>query len=118
MSQNVRGTPTYMAPEQWSGHPVPATDQYALAIMAYELLTGRTPFTGAMGSVMYQHLMTQPPSPSVLNPQISQAIDAVILRALAKQPEDRFPSITEFAQAFQVAVQDTSPITPPTLRTA
>src|SRR5258707_6924861 len=45
-SQNIRGTPTYMAPEQWDGHPVPATDQYALAIMVYELLAGRPPFQG------------------------------------------------------------------------
>src|SRR5690348_9985183 len=43
-SQVIRGTPTYMAPEQWEGHPVPATDQYALAVMAYELLTGHPPF--------------------------------------------------------------------------
>src|SRR5215472_11595363 len=45
-SQSIRGTPTYMAPEQWEGHPVPATDQYALAVMLYELLTGRPPFVG------------------------------------------------------------------------
>jgi serine/threonine protein kinase len=46
VSQSIRGTPSYMAPEQWDGQPVPATDQYALAIMAYELLVGRPPFQG------------------------------------------------------------------------
>ena len=56
VSQSVRGTPTYMAPEQWSGNAVPATDQYALAVMAYELLTGRAPFQGGLGQMMYQHM--------------------------------------------------------------
>src|ERR1700694_60369 len=54
-SQSIRGTPTYMAPEQWDGHPVAATDQYALAIMVYELLVGRPPFQGNPGQVMRQH---------------------------------------------------------------
>jgi serine/threonine protein kinase len=104
-SQSIRGTPTYMAPEQWEGHPVPATDQYALAIMAYELLVGRPPFQGGPGQVMRQHYLTPPPAPSALNPQLSPAIDAVIMRALAKQPEERFSSVAAFAQAFQEATQ-------------
>lgn len=102
-SQVIRGTPTYMAPEQWEGSPVPATDQYALATMAYELLTGRSPFQGAPGRMMYQHINTPPQPPSTLNPRIPAAIDTVILRALAKKPEARFASITTFAHAFQQA---------------
>ena len=104
-SQTVRGTPTYMAPEQWEGHPVPATDQYALAVMAYELLTGRPPFQGAPGPLMYQHLMAPPPPPSTLNPRLSADIDTVLLHALAKKPEERFTSMTAFVNAFQQAVQ-------------
>jgi streptogramin lyase len=107
-SQNIRGTPTYMAPEQWDGHPVPATDQYALAIMVYELLAGRPPFQGGPGQVMRQHYLASPPAVSTLNPGLSPAIDAVLLRALSKQPEQRFPSVTAFAQAFQEAAQTRS----------
>jgi serine/threonine protein kinase len=52
MSQSIRGTPTYMAPEQWDGRPVPASDQYSLAIMAYQILTGHPPFQGRLEQVM------------------------------------------------------------------
>lgn len=98
---NIRGTPMYMSPEQWSGVPVPATDQYALAIMVYDLLTGRTPFQGTGTEVMYQHLMTQPAPPRTFNPQLPPAVDAVILRALAKDPSQRFPSVSDFARVLQ-----------------
>lgn len=104
-SQSIRGTPTSMAPEQWEGHPVPATDQYALAVMAYELLTGRPPFQGAPGPLMYQHLTVPPPPPSSLNSRLSGELDTVLLHALAKRPEQRFASITTFANAFQQAAQ-------------
>ena len=87
-SLSIRGTPTYMAPEQWEGHPVPATDQYALAVMVYELLTGRAPFQGSPMQLMYAHVNTQPVAPSHLNPRLSTAIDAVILRGLAKRAEE------------------------------
>jgi eukaryotic-like serine/threonine-protein kinase len=110
-SQSIRGTPIYMAPEQWEGHPVAATDQYALAIMVYELLVGRPPFVGNPGQVMRQHYLTPPPAPSSLNPRLSPAIDAVLMHALAKQPEERFPSIVDFARAFQQAAQATSSAT-------
>jgi len=104
-SQSIRGTPAFMAPEQWDGQPVAATDQYALAVMAYQLLTGRPPFQGGPGQVMRQHFMMQPQPPSTLNSRISKAIDAVILRALEKNPADRFPSISAFADAFQQTLQ-------------
>ncbi|HEY6287016.1 MAG TPA: protein kinase, partial [Ktedonobacteraceae bacterium] len=100
-SQSIRGTPTYMAPEQWEGRPVPATDQYALAVMVYELLSGRPPFRGTPMQMMYAHVNTQPQAPSVLNPLLSSVIDSVILRGLAKKPEERFPSIIAFAFAFR-----------------
>lgn len=104
-SRTIRGTPTSMAPEQWSGTPVFASDQYALAVMAYELLTGRPPFTGTMEQLMYQHFTVQAPSPSKFNPRLPSALDAVLLRALAKEPEERFPSIADFAAAFVEAAQ-------------
>src|SRR5712691_1478978 len=104
-SLTIRGTPTAMAPEQWSSTPVPATDQYALAVMVYELLTGRPPFVGSMEQLMFHHFTTQPPPPSTFNSLLSSAIDAVLLRALAKKPEDRFPAIAAFASAFEQAVQ-------------
>ncbi|GAC1389909.1 MAG: hypothetical protein NVS4B11_10250 [Ktedonobacteraceae bacterium] len=108
-SKTIRGTPTYMAPEQWSSHAVPETDQYALAVMVYEFLTGQPPFQGTQEQMMYHHLMTQPHPPSTLNAEIAPSIDDVVLRALAKQPSDRFPSISGFAQAFQRAVTEPPP---------
>jgi len=104
-SHSIRGTPPYMAPEQLDGHPVPASDQYALAVMAYELLTGRPPFQDSQ--VMYQHFQMQPPAPSTLNPQLPRGVDTVLLHALAHKPGDRFTSISTFARAFQEALQGT-----------
>ena len=104
-SRTIRGTPSSMAPEQWGSNPVPATDQYALAVMTYEMMVGRTPFVGSMEQVMYQHFSAQPLPPSTYNSQLPPAVDAVILRALAKKPEDRFPSIADFAAAFEQAAQ-------------
>ena len=111
-SQSIRGTPAFMAPEQWRGQPQPATDQYALAIMAYLLLTGHTPFSGRMEQVMHEHFMVQPQPPSSLNPAISKDIDYVLLQALSKQPEERFASMTAFANAFQQALQGIETSTP------
>jgi serine/threonine protein kinase len=110
VSQSIRGTPAYMAPEQWEGEPVPATDQYALAVMTYELLTGKLPFQGGPGKMMYHHINTPPPPPSSLNPQLSSDKDTVLMHALAKQPERRFTSIAAFANAFQHAVQSAQSI--------
>ncbi len=104
-SQVIRGTPTYMAPEQWEGHPVPATDQYALAVMAYELLTGRTPYVGnGYQHMWHQHVHIAPSPPSLINPTLPQELDAVLLRALEKNPERRYSSVSAFAHAFQRAV--------------
>jgi len=107
LSSSIRGTPTYMAPEQWKGQPVPATDQYALGVMIYELLTGYPPFQGGLEQVMYMHINIEPEPPGSLNPSIHPELDAVILRALAKKPEGRFVSISAFAQAFREALLST-----------
>ncbi len=112
MSQSIRGTPAYMSPEQCQGHSVLASDQYALAVMTYELLTGRTPFRGRVMQMMYAHVHMQPQPPSSVNPHVPSALDPVILRGLAKKPEDRFPSIAAFAIAFQQAPQGTNTASP------
>ncbi len=104
-SRTIRGTPTAMAPEQWTSSPVPATDQYALAVMTYEMLTGRPPFVGSMEQLMYQHFSTPPPGPNTFNTALPAEVNPVLIRALAKKPEDRFPSIAAFADALQNAVQ-------------
>jgi serine/threonine protein kinase len=104
-SRTVRGTATSMAPEQWSSEPLPATDQYALAVMAYELLVGQPPFRGNMEQLMFKHFQTPVPVPSSINPRLNRAIDEVLLRALTKRPEERFPSISIFASALERAVQ-------------
>lgn len=104
ISRSIRGTPIYMAPEQWTGGAVPASDQYALAIMTYELLTGYPPFRGVALQIMYQHMHNQPPAPGTQNPRLSREIDEVLLRALAKKANERFASVSAFARAFQEAV--------------
>ncbi len=92
----------YMAPERWNGQSLPASDQYGLAAIAYELLTGRMLFQGQSEQIMRQlHMSIQPQPLSMFNPQVSPALSNVVLRALAKRPEDRFESIALFAQAFQ-----------------
>jgi eukaryotic-like serine/threonine-protein kinase len=103
-TNSMRGTPAYMPPEQWSSNPVPATDQYALAIMSYQLLTGQLPFKGMAEQIMFQHLMVAPKPPSELNSGLPPAIDAVILRALAKKSDERFPTIKAFAVALRQAL--------------
>ncbi len=105
VSQILRGTPAYMAPEQWQGQPVPATDQYALAVLAYLLLVGCLPFQGRQEQVMYQHLEVPPEPPSKLNSALPTDIDTVLLHALAKKPEERFASVSAFARALRQALQ-------------
>ena len=106
-SQVIRGTPTYMAPEQWEGSPVPATDQYALAVMAYELLTGQPPFVGnGYQQMWHQHVHVAPVPPGHINPSLPKELDAVMLRALEKDPAQRYSSVLAFAHAFQRAVLD------------
>src|SRR5437016_5137405 len=78
-----------MAPEQWEGHAVPTTDQYSLAIMAYELLAGRPPFHGGLTQMMYQHLSVRPQPLSAYNPHIplwKVAAAKIILTSLLLYP--------------------------------
>lgn len=105
-SSTVRGTTPYMAPEQWQpgAPPVFATDQYALGIMAYHLLTGTMPFIGGEAQLNYQHLNSIVKAPCTINPYLPSGVDAVILRALAKKPEERYNSVLAFCNALQQAI--------------
>ncbi len=101
----VLGSLTYMAPEQISGHAVPASDQYSTGVLLYELLTGVLPFESTDNyALMMQHLSVPPTPPSQLIPSLSPAMDAVVLRALAKQPEDRFPTVGALVVALEAAL--------------
>ncbi len=114
LSQTTRdafGTPTYMAPEQFRGKYSPATDQYALATMVYEWLCGHPPFSGAnQNQLMDRHMKMPVPSLReackglTSEKEISEDVEQVILKALAKEPHERFSSIQEFAQALKQAL--------------
>jgi serine/threonine protein kinase len=100
------GTLDYCAPEQIQGRPVDArTDEYALACSAFTLLSGRPPFPrDDVMAVMYAQLSTAAPSLTAQRPGLPPAVDEVLLRALAKAPEDRYASCGEFADALRVAL--------------
>ncbi|HXR64578.1 MAG TPA: protein kinase [Ktedonobacteraceae bacterium] len=115
-SQHGPVTTTYIAPEQFNNQPVAASDQYALGIMAYELLTGSPPFQGPPESVKLAHTREKPRLVRDLVPMLPPTVDPVLQRALAKEPKERFPSIATFAQAFQAALRD-APATATTRRT-
>ncbi|GCE22299.1 serine/threonine protein kinase [Dictyobacter kobayashii] len=100
--EELAGTLAYMAPEMLQGRPVPASDQYALAIVLYEWLSGDYPFHGTFTEIASQHLMVPPPP--IKNPAVSPEVEAVILRALAKRPEQRFESVQAFADAFEQSI--------------
>ncbi len=99
------GSPEYMAPEQAKGGADYRSDIYALGIVLYQMLTGRVPFSASTPmQVMLQHVQEPPPAPRALNPALSPQIEAVMLRALAKDPNQRFQSANQLAEAFKAAV--------------
>lgn len=111
--EEIGGTVFYMAPEQLQGRPRPASDQYALGVIAYEWLCGTLPFTGSAFMEIAFHQMQSPPPPLYSrNPNISPAIEEVIMRALAKEPSARFEHIQAFAQALEAACYTSSPSIP------
>jgi serine/threonine protein kinase len=107
--QNVAGTLPYTAPEQIQGKPRQASDQYSLAIVAYEWLVGERPFNGSLTEVISQQLAVAPPSLCASVPTIPPAAEQVILTALEKDPDKRFSNIRAFALALKQTNQlDTS----------
>ena len=109
-SEDTFGTVSYMAPEQIWGHPQPASDQYAMAVVVYELLTGQLPYTGAdKYEIADKHLYTQPRSMRTINSAIPAAVEQVVMKGLNKDPLQRYPNITAFARALEVASKSESP---------
>jgi serine/threonine-protein kinase len=107
---SVLGTAQYLSPEQAQGLPVTAaSDIYSVGVLLYETLTGRVPFDAdSPVTVALKQVSERPRPPSELNPAVSRALDGVVMRALAKDPENRFASAEEFSQALDAAEADPS----------
>src|SRR2546421_4082056 len=103
MDQQVAGTSFYLAPEQLQGNPQPASDQYSLAVVVYEWLCGISPFRGSLLEAAIQLLSLPPPPLRDRVPDLPSSIEEVVLQALAKEPDQRFASVQEFARALEQA---------------
>ena len=116
-SNVVVGTFRYMPPEQANrklGDVGPRSDIYSLGVVLYEMLTGRVPFDSkSVGQLIYDHTTEPPEPPSNINIGLSHAVESVVLKALAKKPEDRFASVTEMAVALRNAVEKGTVAVPP-----
>jgi len=102
------GTPFYISPEQARGEKNlgATTDIYSFGIILYELLVGTVPFTADTPyAIVHNHIYNKPTPPSHVNPELTSAIDDVIMKALAKNPADRFQTATELMQAFNQAIE-------------
>jgi serine/threonine-protein kinase len=98
------GTPAYMSPEQLLAEPVDArTDIYSSGVLLYQLLTGERPFEGGLPAIMHKALNTTPKRPSEVSLTAPPALDAVVARAMARRPEDRYPNAASFALALRDA---------------
>jgi serine/threonine protein kinase len=99
------GSPVYMAPEHFDGKPEQRSDLYALGIILYQLLVGHVPFAGASPmALMRQHLTEAPPPLRAVRPDLPPALDAVLDKALAKQPTQRYQTAGELLYEFQAAL--------------
>ncbi len=103
------GTLAFMAPELILGQPCPTSDQYALAVMVYEWLSGQLPFGGSADHLAHEHLYAVPRSLCARNPEIPASVEQVVFTALSKEPTLRFADMLSFARALEEASQDDPP---------
>ena len=108
----ILGTASYFSPEQAKGETVDArTDLYSTGVVLFEMLTGRPPFRGDTPvAVAYQHVSERPVKPSVINPKVSPALDAVVLHALAKNRDERYQTAAEFRADVDTAASGRVPV--------
>lgn len=119
-TEKFAGTLAYIAPEQISGFPQPASDQYALGCVVYEWIAGWRPFKGeTFQELIDQQINMSPPSLCEQVPGLPLTVERVVFKALEKNPQQRYPTITDFALALEAAVQQASGFfSAPTLREA
>jgi len=105
MTGSIVGTPHYMSPEQVQGQTVDGrSDQFSLAVIAYEVLTGEKPYTGEhLTTVVYKIVAEEPPTPRRINPSLAGPIETVLRKGLAKKPDARYRTCQEFAEALEAA---------------
>ncbi|HEX4863171.1 MAG TPA: Stk1 family PASTA domain-containing Ser/Thr kinase [Acidimicrobiales bacterium] len=105
---SVMGTATYFSPEQAQGFGVdPRSDVYSLGVVLYEMLAGRTPFTGdSPVSIAYKHVKEPPEPLRTINPAVPAALEAIVMKSLAKQPDDRYQSAEELRADLMRYLQD------------
>ncbi len=113
----IVGTAEYMAPEQINGKPVDArTDVYALGVVLFQMLTGEAPFRSTtIHGLLFQHVYTPPRPVREFNPYVSEALEQIVARAMAKAPADRFQSAEEMAQALEAANTNATYQLPPSV---
>lgn len=103
---NIVGTPEYMAPEQSNGFNDYRSDIYSLGIILYQMLTGQVPFSAdSPMAVSLKHMQTQPQPPGQINSKIPRSIEEVMLKALTKEPDERYQEANAFSLAYKKAFQ-------------
>ena len=106
----VLGTPSYMSPEQFLGAPVDGrSDLFSCGVILYQFLTGERPFSGAVATIMHKVLKEEPLPPSTLNATLPPVWDAVVHKAMAKAPEERYQSAAQFAADIRAVAEGRAP---------